>query len=382
MKKILLLLILLYSFSFGYGSYITSSEYSYHASKCYSSKTYYTPNSRDGYYIVGDTDSWQVTIGNVVTSCVSESKYKSNSSFYGSNYPDRKRSSFDFCNGTDIKIFDSVIKSCNPDQGIFNPVENAISYNSNTDELICKYGYSSSVSTNLSINTNPTTGQSETFYYNSYSCNLDSIEVPPDTGTGPTDTGTGSTGSTDTGTGSTGSTGSTGTGSTGSTGSTDTILNSINDNIDNSNSLLNDLNNNTNSMNSDIGNILNESNQKLDSINNNLQDEEGNQYLKKQTDFYKNLNTPLDDTQKQSISNDINSNVNNTLDSAFSKYSNILGFGSSYGSAPDNITLNIYGKNFVLLDFSLLNPYINIIRSLFLSLAYLYGFMNLLRGVK
>ena len=150
------------------------------------------------------------------------------------------------------------------------------------------------------------------------------------------------------------------------------------------NTLLNNngdlINDNLNSINNNLGNILNESNKKLDSINSNLQDEEGKSYLSNISKFYDDLKTPLDEDTKNSISNNINNSMNETLDFSFSKYSNILGFGSSYGSAPDNINVNLFGKTFILLDFTLLNPHIDLIRSLFISLAYLYGFMNLLRS--
>lgn len=118
----------------------------------------------------------------------------------------------------------------------------------------------------------------------------------------------------------------------------------------------------------------------LNKLVNNTQDEEGKSYLGTITDFVKSLTTPTTDEDKNSYSNQINSKVTNTLSSTFSKYSNVLGFGSSYASAPDNITLTLFEHEYILIDFSILNPYVDVIRSLFLTLAYLYGFMNLLRS--
>jgi hypothetical protein len=118
----------------------------------------------------------------------------------------------------------------------------------------------------------------------------------------------------------------------------------------------------------------------LNKLVNNTQDEEGTSYLGTITDFVKSLTTPTTDEDKNSYSNQINSKVTNTLSSTFSKYSNVLGFGSSYASAPDNITLTLFEHEYILIDFSILNPYVDVIRSLFLTLAYLYGFMNLLRS--
>lgn len=118
----------------------------------------------------------------------------------------------------------------------------------------------------------------------------------------------------------------------------------------------------------------------LNKLVNNTQDEEGKSYLGTITDFVKSLTTPTTDEDKNSYSNQINSKVTNTLSSTFSKYSNVLGFGSSYASAPDNITLTLFEHEYILIDFSILNSYVDVIRSLFLTLAYLYGFMNLLRS--
>ena len=121
---------------------------------------------------------------------------------------------------------------------------------------------------------------------------------------------------------------------------------------------------------------------KLDQVINNLQDEEGKSYLGKIADFVDGATTSPDDEKKASYSSQINSKVSSTLDNTFSKYSNILGFGSSYANRPENIELTIFNTTYTILDFTYLDPYINIIRSLFLALAYLYGFMNLLRSSK
>ena len=118
----------------------------------------------------------------------------------------------------------------------------------------------------------------------------------------------------------------------------------------------------------------------LNKLVNNTQDAEGKSYLGTITDFVKTLTTPVTGDDKSSYSSQINSNVSGALTNTFSKYSNVLGLGSSYGSPPANITLTLFGQVYVLIDFSLLAPYVDIIRSIFLTLAYLYGFMNLIRG--
>ena len=76
----------------------------------------------------------------------------------------------------------------------------------------------------------------------------------------------------------------------------------------------------------------------------------------------------------------LRASIPKSLNDSFSKYSDVLGFGSNYGTAPSNITVNLMGVTYTILDFSVLDSYVDIIRSIFLTLAYLYGFMNLLRG--
>lgn len=118
----------------------------------------------------------------------------------------------------------------------------------------------------------------------------------------------------------------------------------------------------------------------LNKLVNNTQDEEGKSYLGTITDFVKTLTTPVSGDDKSSYSSQINSNVNSSLSSTLSKYSNVLGFGSTYANRPENITMTIFNQQYTLIDFSILDPYVSIIRSLFLTLAFLYGFMNLIRS--
>jgi hypothetical protein len=128
--------------------------------------------------------------------------------------------------------------------------------------------------------------------------------------------------------------------------------------------------------------LLGAANTKLEQIRDNLQDEEGKSYLSKIGDFIDTLTTPTSDEDKNSYGTQINDKVSNTLSSAFSKYSNVLGFGSTYANRPENIKITLFKKEYTLLDFSLFDAYVSIIRSLFLTLAYMYGFMNLLKGSK
>ena len=117
-------------------------------------------------------------------------------------------------------------------------------------------------------------------------------------------------------------------------------------------------------------------------LKNGLQNENGKPYLES---INKNINdsfTPVSSEDYNSALSNINNSISSSLNTSFSKYSNVLGFGSNYGNKPVSITVSLMGKTYTLLDFSFLDNYVSIIRSLFLSLAYLYGFMNLLRGGK
>lgn len=67
------------------------------------------------------------------------------------------------------------------------------------------------------------------------------------------------------------------------------------------------------------------------------------------------------------------------ISTAFSKYSDLLGLSTSYGSKPSNMTMSIFGSTYTILNFSLLDPFISILRNLFLSLAYFSGFMIFVR---
>lgn len=128
--------------------------------------------------------------------------------------------------------------------------------------------------------------------------------------------------------------------------------------------------------------LLEAANTKLEQVRDNLQDEEGKSYLSKISDFFTSLTTPTSDEDKNSYSSQMNNKVSSTLNNTFSKYSNVLGFGSTYANRPENITITLFNQEYTLLDFSVFDAYVSIIRSLFLTLAYLYGFMNLIKGSK
>ena len=113
------------------------------------------------------------------------------------------------------------------------------------------------------------------------------------------------------------------------------------------------------------------------------------------SDFFTNGSNTLE-TQANDLKNSIDSEVSNSdtledldlnsetqtlLDNVVSKYSNALGLSTSYGTKPSNITVSLFEKTYTIIDFSLLDEHIAVIRGLFLSLAYLTGFVFLLRKV-
>ncbi|MCK5294711.1 MAG: hypothetical protein KAJ49_08670, partial [Arcobacteraceae bacterium] len=70
----------------------------------------------------------------------------------------------------------------------------------------------------------------------------------------------------------------------------------------------------------------------------------------------------------------------NTLDTSFSKYSDIFGFGG-YGLAPAPISFTMFDKNYVVFDISTIGEdNITLIRNTFLLFAYLFGFILVFRG--
>ena len=124
-------------------------------------------------------------------------------------------------------------------------------------------------------------------------------------------------------------------------------------------------------------------NGQLTAINNNLQDAEGKAHLETISNSLKSITgADTDGTGNSEQGNQLKGNLTGTLNSTFSKYSNVLGFGSGFGNPPSNITLVLFDTTYTLIDFSLLEQHVSIIRALFLSLAYLYGFLFFLRGGK
>lgn len=156
---------------------------------------------------------------------------------------------------------------------------------------------------------------------------------------------------------------------------------------------------------SDIDNSINGLNDGINNINGNLEDlkvgqDEGNGWLEDIWNKLVDIYTFYTDLQEEVLTGaitaenklnddlanaetvddlDINNKVQTYLDSIVSRYTNALGFSTSYGSRPSNITVELFDKQYTVVDFSVLDEHISVIRALFLSIAYLSGFMMLLR---
>ena len=126
----------------------------------------------------------------------------------------------------------------------------------------------------------------------------------------------------------------------------------------------------------------------IDTSINNMSDkftnkEDGTNYIENISNGITALTSgTIEDDKQLEYKTQLQTKVTETLNDTFTKYSNSLGFGSTYATAPDNITVTLYGKTYTILDFSVLDDYVSIIRTLFLSLAYLFGFLYFLRGGK
>ena len=105
-----------------------------------------------------------------------------------------------------------------------------------------------------------------------------------------------------------------------------------------------------------------------------LFDDNQNPYLKNIDDSLKKGQETPEDTGA------INSLVGGELGFASNKYHNILNVG--FCSKPNNITMNLMGQTFTLIDFSYIDPYVSYIRGLLMTIAGLLGFLIFLRGAR
>lgn len=105
-----------------------------------------------------------------------------------------------------------------------------------------------------------------------------------------------------------------------------------------------------------------------------LFDDNQNPYLKNIDDSLKKGQETPEDTGA------INSLVGGELGFSSNKYNNVLNVG--FCSRPNNITMNLMGQTFTLIDFSYIDPYVSYIRGLLLTISGLLGFFIFLRGAR
>ncbi len=94
------------------------------------------------------------------------------------------------------------------------------------------------------------------------------------------------------------------------------------------------------------------------------------------------VNTTKDNTESSDISDldTFQTNYETTLDSSFSKYSDIFGFGG-YGSAPAPIVFTFRGASYEVFNITLISGYLDLIRNIFSIFAYFWGIIIVFRGV-
>lgn len=109
-----------------------------------------------------------------------------------------------------------------------------------------------------------------------------------------------------------------------------------------------------------------------DTLNKGLIDENDKPYLKSIDEILKSQSDNPEDVSE------LNSMVGSELGFVFSNYSNI--FSSGFCSAPSDINVSLMGRTYTLVDFSVLNNYVGLIRGIFISLASLLGLLIFLRG--
>lgn len=105
-----------------------------------------------------------------------------------------------------------------------------------------------------------------------------------------------------------------------------------------------------------------------------LFDDNQNPYLKNIDDTLKKGQETPEDTGA------INSLVGGELGFSSNKYNNVLNVG--FCSRPNNITMNLMGQTFTLIDFSYIDTYVSYIRGLLMTIAGLLGFFIFLRGAR
>ena len=97
-----------------------------------------------------------------------------------------------------------------------------------------------------------------------------------------------------------------------------------------------------------------------------------------------NLANSIDINSTLDISSDLNSfsdSLESSISGVYDNYSNVLGFGGSYGSAPTPYFMTLKGTTYKIFDLSYIDSVtLDLIRNVFIFIAHLIGLTILLRG--
>ncbi|NQY53807.1 MAG: hypothetical protein HRT42_09585 [Campylobacteraceae bacterium] len=128
----------------------------------------------------------------------------------------------------------------------------------------------------------------------------------------------------------------------------------------------------------DSTNYTGQLNQLIDNTSKNKSQDERSQSLSDRlTTFIDNLN-PSEDMDADLSG--FQRNFEGKLGDAYSTYADVFGF-SSYGAAPAVISFDLFNVTYEVFNIEIIEPYINNIRLVFLTFAYLWGFIIVIKTI-
>lgn len=138
-----------------------------------------------------------------------------------------------------------------------------------------------------------------------------------------------------------------------------------------------------NTINESINESINDTNTNLRSMNSSIN--KLNRNIEVQNNRNSKLNNDLNNIRQPSetdITSDLanfTSSYKSTLNDSFSNYSDVFGL-DGYGSPPRNVTFSLFGNTYTIFDISILSPFVDTIRNIFLISAYLFGIFTFFRS--
>ena len=119
-------------------------------------------------------------------------------------------------------------------------------------------------------------------------------------------------------------------------------------------------------------------NQLIDNTSKNKSQDNRSQNLSdKLTEFIDNLN-PSDDMDADLSG--FQTNFEGKLGDAYSTYADVFDF-SSYGAAPAVISFDLFNEEYEVFNIEIIEPYVDNIRLVFLTFAYLWGFIIVIKTI-